>query len=344
MKKSKLFIVVLLGALVTVSAVGVFGGSLVSAADADVKEIVANPAAFDSQPVITEGIVTEWEIKEYTITITGVDFEFEQNFTVLRYYLVMQDLQTADVIRVRLNYRGNSPDLTQESFTIGETLLVEGVVKEFKFEADVEDLDIDLVILAKEIVREDGEVIVILTDADIEEFRAKRLEQRERRNTIRNQVESGEIADNIDVISAEVLQWDINEYNITVEGEDLYRSTIVVRPLLLVRNVETDATIWVKVNFPRMNTTLAEDFIAVGDIITIRGMIREDDFNSEFLVVESDEMMLAMSITNSLGEEQILVSRNAFMNAREQGHYRMRSQNKNEGLGERRLFESARTR
>jgi hypothetical protein len=337
MKKSKIVISVLLGALVTVSAIGVFGGSFVSAAEAGVDEIVADPAAFDNQAVITEGIVREWEIKEYTITVTGEGVN--DTHTVLRYYLVVEDPDTTDMIRVRLNYRGKSPDLTLDSFTIGETLLIEGIVKDFKFETEEEDLDVDLVILAKEIVRENGDVIVILTDADVEAFQERRLERKERRNTFMNQVQTGSAENQIEEISAEVLQWDIKELNITVQGEGRYETKNVTRALLLVRNVDTDATILVKLNLRRVNFTVAESFIAVGDIITIKGIVRDGELNTEILdsEVEVDAMMVAFSITNADGVEHVLISRDAYMQAREQGHYRFKTSEKNKGLGDRRI-------
>ncbi|MCK5347217.1 MAG: hypothetical protein KAR20_27600, partial [Candidatus Heimdallarchaeota archaeon] len=213
------------------------------------------------------------------------------------------------------------------SFIIGETVSVEGIVKGFKFEADVEDLDVDLVIIAKEIVRENGEVVTILTDAEIDAFMGTR--QRDQMN------------DEVVEISVEVIKWEISEYTITVEGEDYSDTKTVEIALLLVRNVENENIILVKVNHHRSNTTLAEDFITVGDVITIKGVIRDEIFNSEHMLdilnIESEEMMMAISITNADGIEEILVSRNAFAQARQYGHFQLSGSRKG-SLGRKRMI------
>ena len=45
--------------------------------------------------------------------------------------------------------------------------------------------------------------------------------------------------------------------------------------------------------------------------------------NPEEIEYEIDQVMVAISITNSEGEEIILLSREMFMNARESGHFRI---------------------
>ena len=57
----------------------------------------------------------------------------------------------------------------------------------------------------------------------------------------------------------------------------------------------------------------------------------------EFLNIESDEMMMAISITNADGIEEILVSRNAFAQARQYGHFQFSGSRKG-SLGRKRMI------
>ena len=316
MKKSNIIAFGIIAVTVVAGTVFLFQGEYVVAVEASVSEIVEETSAFDSQLVITEGKVTDWEIREYTLTITGEDVN--ETHLIERYYLVIEDLESSDRLKVRLNYRENSLVIDEETFTVDEVISVEGLVKEFRFEELEEDLDIDHVILAKEIEKENGELVTILTDDFIEEFRRRRQEAHERRQN-RN------IEDYIEEITVEIISWECNEYNITVTGpDDFYKSEIVVRPLLIVENTETGSIILARVSYPRLNTSIEEDFISVGDLITLKGIIREGELNTEqFVDIEYDELMLTISITNADGESVMLISPEAFMNARPRRRFRI---------------------
>lgn len=320
MKKSKTLLLIAFGVLASVAGLTLFGGNFVSATEAEISEIVANPAAYDSQSISIEGIVVEWEVKEYSISITGEDYS--ATHVVERYYLIVQDIETEDLLKIRLNYRKESLEFSEDTFTVGETLTIEGIVKEFQFEALSEDIDIDLVVIAKSIIFADGTQLEILTDADIENFQANRMEKRERRETLRNKVKSGEIQDQIEEIQCEVINWEIREFNLTIEGEDLYHTRIIERNFLVVKNLDNDSIILVKVHFPRLNSSLSEDFIAVGDHITIKGILRDGAFDPEEIEAEIDQVMLGISITNADGDETVLISKEIFVNARESGHFK----------------------
>ena len=75
-----------MGALLSISAITMFNGGFVTATEPGINEIIANPTAYDNQPVIIKGVVTEWEINDFTITVTGED-DFTETFVVERYYL-----------------------------------------------------------------------------------------------------------------------------------------------------------------------------------------------------------------------------------------------------------------
>ena len=80
--------------VVAVGAIFLFQGSYTTTVEASVGEIVSEPLAYDTQIVLTNGIVTDWEIREYTVTVVGPDLN--ETFVITRYYLTMEDPETSE--------------------------------------------------------------------------------------------------------------------------------------------------------------------------------------------------------------------------------------------------------
>lgn len=290
--KKIVFIVMFLGLLTLSSYVFILPTQDVSATPTTISELAQSPEKFEGMLVEVVGEVVDWKEKVYTVSVTSGEITSRNSFK--RDYLVIQDPTTSAIIYVRLYHPYLNIDVPNDFVSIGQEITVIGLSR--NIEVSIEDWDFNQVIFAKELTNEIGETLELVNRDNLRPFMKHRFIN---------------LSDEAESIVGEVITYETMEFNITITSDNFFKSELVYRDILLIQEETTGNMIVVKTNFHRLNISLPEDFIAVGDIITVYGVkndVSVEDLRIESFIGELDQVLVAFSVTDDSGNTIELIN------------------------------------
>lgn len=282
-----LFSIVIVGLSAGIMLQSAQGSETVQTTISDLK---TNSHKYETSLVIVEGTVINWTEKTFYVTITSEDgFYLEKNFT--RKYLIIQDLNTSDLLVVR-----PVKDISMDFISEGEVISVTGYLKNSLYNKDNlnQEYEIDGMFFVFSITNSSGETLEIDVKPVRQRFDAMRTH----------------IKENIQTFEVKVIEWKSIDFNITVTSDDgFYKSHIVTRNLLIVEDLDTQETYFVITQFKRCNDKgLPSDFISVGEEITIEGanldlnMTQLAERPLASIIGDVDGVIFGISLENSSGD------------------------------------------